>query len=228
MPARLARKVVCFPKFLLLSSLLTAGAFWAGPLFGAATIDFDRDANNNVLTAPDAFMATVRLTELYAPFGVHFVGPGGLDGGAILNVDSNFGVSAHSGTNFLAFNRDATLSDGGKPTDPETILFDSPMQSVSIFAAGGFDTKHFTLQAFSFGGLLLDSQSIDTKSFNLLAVNSVAGIRKVVLTSSGGSVGFVYDDLSFTPVPEPSVVYLFGAMLAAGLVFRQRQVACRR
>ena len=86
----------------------------------AVLINFDTDASGNALSAPCFFGATTRLTELYAPLGVHFSGPGGNDGGAILNECSNFGVNALSSPNFLAFNRSAPMSDGGIPQDPET------------------------------------------------------------------------------------------------------------
>ena len=53
------------------------------------------------VTAPADFNQTIRLTDAYAGVGVHFAGPGGLDGGAILNQNGNFGVNALSGLNFL-------------------------------------------------------------------------------------------------------------------------------
>ena len=47
---------------------------------------------------------TVALTGEYDSLGVTFAGPGGFDGGAILDECSGFGISGYSPPNFLAFN----------------------------------------------------------------------------------------------------------------------------
>ncbi len=47
-----------------------------------------------------------------------FQGPGGNDGGAILDQCGSFGVSGHSPPNFLAFNTGSALSNGGVPRGP--------------------------------------------------------------------------------------------------------------
>src|SRR3954451_24353080 len=83
----------------------------------AGFITFDVDAAGNPITAPTTFAEATALTDLYASLGVHFRGPGGNNGGAILN-DANFAVKALSGRNFLAFDRTALLANGGTPTDP--------------------------------------------------------------------------------------------------------------
>src|SRR5262245_9362983 len=93
--------------------------------FGASAradvlINFDVDAFGNPVNAPGLFLDTTHLTELYSPLGVHFSGPGGNDGGAILNQSGNFGVPALSTPNFLAFNSGARMQDGGIPIGPET------------------------------------------------------------------------------------------------------------
>ena len=88
----------------LLITLATLGS--------AGVVNFD-------LGAPCLFRETTRLTEAYAGLGVHFAGPGGNSGGAILDQCSNFdGMNARSGVDFLAFNNTALLSDGGIPTGP--------------------------------------------------------------------------------------------------------------
>jgi len=190
----------------------------------AALIDFDHDAAGNTLTAPDLFTNTVRLTELYAPLGVHFAGPGGNNGGAILNQGGNFGVSALSGLNFLAFNRQSVMSDGGIPTDPETIRFDVLMLSVSIFAAGGSDVNTFEMRAFGAGGNLLTLATVTSQTFSQMTVSSAAGIARVELreVSPVGDNAFVYDNLSFTPVPEPGT-WLLLALSLAGIVASRRR-----
>src|SRR5688572_25562090 len=135
---------------ILASALFTSSA-------AADTINFDTDANGNPLSVPSGFASTTRLTELYASLGVHFAGPGGNDGGAILHQDGNFGLAARSGTNFLAFNRTAPMADGGIPTDPETITFDNPMSVVSIYAAGGHTTDSFLMEAYDASNVLVAS-----------------------------------------------------------------------
>ncbi|MHC4705643.1 MAG: hypothetical protein ACYS8I_00970 [Planctomycetota bacterium] len=171
---------------------------------GATVIDFD-----DVL-APCAFVDTVRLTEQYAPLGVHFSGPGGNDGGAILDTCGNFGVSPVSGSNFLAFNRGSMLSDGGIPSDPETIIFDDLASEVSIYAAGGNGSgADFTMRAYNIDDVLVDSDTVVTVSWALLSVSSAGGIKKVVLEEAGMDSAFVYDHLCFVPrgdidPPEPN------------------------
>jgi hypothetical protein len=198
----------------------------------AALINFDTDANGNPISAPCLFIETTRLTELYAPLGVHFSGPGGNNGGAILNECGNFGVSALSGSNFLAFNRDTTLSDGGVPTDPETISFDMLLTSFSIFAASGSGTNTFGLQAFDINDLLVANDTVTTSSgtWSQLSVSSDSGnISRVVLTGIGSDNAFVYDNLSFTPastsVPEPNSMagLLAISVFGVGYSLRRKQ-----
>jgi hypothetical protein len=193
----------------------------------ATTIDFDN------VQAPSLFSETTHLTELYSPLGVHFSGPPtavptapAKDGGAILNQLSDFGVNAYSGPNFLAFNREgvaALMSDGGIPKDPETILFDAPVSSVSIYAAGGNSSDTFTLAAYNAGNFLVATNSITTQDWGLLSVLA-PGITKVILTQVGDET-FVYDNLSFngggSAVPEPMTIILLGSGLAGVIVCRR-------
>jgi len=185
------------------------------PLPGTTVINFD-DAG-----ASCVFMQTIHLSEQYASLGVHFQGPGGNDGGAILNQCGNFGVSAASGVNFLAFNRNALLSDGGVPKDPETILFDYLMTDVSIYAAGGNWPSTFTMQAYNSINILVDTDTITTTDWGPLSVSSAAGIKYVILQEIGGDNAFVYDDISFTPVPEPTTFLLLS--LGAAVLLKKRK-----
>ncbi len=197
---------LCKANIIGMNMILVAGLGIASA--EAATINFDTDASGKPINATDLFVNTTRLADFYAPLGADFSGPGGNDGGVILNQSGNFDIDARSGLNFLVFNPDARLSDGGVPTDPETITFNTLLNSVSIFAASANDTATFTLEAFDRNNLLVGSNTITTQpsTYSQLSVSSASGnISRIILTS-GDDNYFVYDDLSFTPVPEPSSV----------------------
>jgi hypothetical protein len=162
------------------------------------TIDFDHDVDGNIIHAPSLFLMTNPLREIYAAKGVHFSGQNSLDGGAILDQDSNFGIDAHSGRNFLAFNRPVHLANGGLATDPETIQFDTPPTDVSIYVAGGFKIGYFEMDAYASTGQLVAVNTVTTKDWSPLQVTYSGGIDHVVLTivSQPDNVA-IFDDLSF-------------------------------
>jgi hypothetical protein len=157
------------------------------------TITFDTNASGAPLSAPCVFVQTAPLTELYASLGVHFSGPGAGLGGAILNQCGSFGIPARSGTNFLAFNRN-TYAD-----DPETISFDAPQRTVTIFG-GDRTATQLTMVAFR-GPVQVDMATTTAPpgGYSELTVASGHGIDRVVLTATAND--FVFDDLSFTPFP---------------------------
>lgn len=96
----------------------------------AATINFD-DA-----VAPCFFVETAPLRG--AQQGAFFFGGNqGLDGGAILDTCSNFGIEPASPPNFLAFNSEAPYTTGGVPKLPEFALFFPQSQSVSMKVSSG-------------------------------------------------------------------------------------------
>ena len=187
-------------------------------------INFDTDASGNPIVAPGLFDQTTPLTELYAPLGVHFMGPAPGEGGAILNAAAGgWRVPALSGDNILGFNN---VTYG---LQPETITFDTLMTSVSVFAADAdnYVSSTFTLQAFSAGAQLLGSDSVNvagpSSGYAELSVSSLSGISQVVLSESGGDA-FELDNLSASPVPEPSTLILVGLGGLGSLVaFRRRK-----
>ncbi|MEX2304292.1 MAG: PEP-CTERM sorting domain-containing protein [Bryobacterales bacterium] len=195
-------------NFLAVFSLSVFGSF-----AGAATIDFEGTG------APLLFDEATALTDATAASGVNFAGPAGGDGGAVLNDLSNLGIAARSGTDFLAFNAAAVLMDGATPQGPETILFDSLVSSVSIWASGGSFDGLFQLEAFDASDVSLGTVQVPTfADWELLSFVGPS-ISKVQLTELSGIQAYVYDDLSFEPValsnvPEPGAVILF----ASGLV----------
>ena len=158
---------------------------------GTVLIDFDD------LDAPCYFADTVRLTTRYAALGVVFEGPGGNDGGAILDECSNFGVTGLSSPNFLAFNPGWTMSDGGVPRTPEILHFDRPITYLEALVGSGASGT-VTLAAYNADNALVDSAAVTLAS--ALAPIAVAGdgIVTVVVSATSG-VYFVLDDLQFTP-----------------------------
>ena len=184
-------------------------------------INFDTDASGNPISAPAVFSLTGPLTSLYAPLGVTFSGPGAGEGGAILSGSGTFGVSPISGDNFLAFNP-ATYA-----ADPETISFATAMSSVSIYGASGYTGEQFTMKAYSASDALLGSDTITltANTWGQLDVTESGGIRSVTVSASGGAAAWVYDNLSATPAPEPSVLALMGAGAVALIGWHQRAKA---
>ncbi len=155
-----------------------------------ACIDFDD------LTQPCVFLSQVALRGEYAGVGVEFDGPGPSDGGGILGGCGGFGVQPHSGLNFLAFNRNGEFSDGGTPTVPQTIRFDTATSSVSIWVSGGLNDAEFSMEAFDGSGGSLGSVSVVTPSttWHKLSIDE-ADIKSVVVNEIGGAPYFVMDDL---------------------------------
>lgn len=173
----------------------------SSPAWALTTIDFDGTG------APDLFVDTTPLTNLYSGLGVTFAGNGG-SGGSILNQSGNFGFNARSGTDFLAFN---TLVGTGYQ---EKISFDSSVSYVEIWAANvdAGSTEMFAYDGN--GGLVTSSVIANSSDWQRLSVSG-AGISSIMLVGSGSA--FAYDDLGFdrsaAPVPEPETY----AMLLAGL-----------
>jgi PEP-CTERM motif len=208
-------------RILQLFSLAVLGAICAR----ADLIDFDGTG------APTAFSQTTALRDLYAGQGVNFLGTTGAnDGGAILNQNSNFGVGALSGTDFLAFNPTAGMSDGGIPQLNEIINFDLAQSFVSIFLSGADNNDFMRLEAFAGlngtgGSLGFDQHTAPAGDWSQFMV-SVVGIRSVIISGPDANGLFVADDLSFstTPgVPEPGSWLLMSGGLAA-LGFLRRRV----
>ena len=170
------------------SGVPAAGGFEASV---PGDIDFDDG------TQPCNFDQTVALTTEYSGLGVVFSGPGGNDGGAILDQCGNFGVSGYSPPNFLAFNVNSGLSNGGIPRGPETLTFSVAVDTVAINA--GHDLAGtITLECFDAGAASVGSQSITGASaLQPLSVTASGQIAYCVL-SFPGSVA-VFDDLTYNP-----------------------------
>lgn len=182
--------------FTMITVLLAVGA-------GAGQIDFDGTG------APCNFVNTTPLTDLYAGLGVLFAGPAVGQGGAILNQCGNFGVNAHSGEEFLAFNR------GLYALDPETVTFSQPYTDISIWGASGFGSAGFRMDGY-FGPNLIDSSTAySTGGWVQLAISDPGGFDRIVLTEIGGDSAWVYDDLVFIPEPAALTLLAFAGFIVA-------------
>jgi hypothetical protein len=176
----------------------------------ATTIDFETNA-------PDDFIQTSPLTNFYSGLGVTFAGVDG-NGGSILDQASNFGINAHSGSDFLAFNINVGTGDA------EAVNFTTPVTNFSIFVGDGTGAT-YTASAFDANGTLLGSSSVSPGGgvYGELVISS-PNISQVVFSGPGF---FVADDLSFNTsggVPEPA---LWAMMLvgfgSAGALIRSRR-----
>ncbi len=151
-------------------------------------IDFDDRS------AACLFVDTLRLTTRYAGLGVTFSGPGGNDGGAIVHECGNFGVVGNSSPNFLGFNEDAVLFDGGRAWGPETLVFSFPVSTVSL-EAGHTLGGTLTMEAYNADDVLVDSESVILDRILVVVSVSAPAITRVVLDATGSI--FVVDDLVF-------------------------------
>jgi V8-like Glu-specific endopeptidase len=168
---------------------------------GGTLIDFDDDY------AVCAFELTTRLTTRYAEQGVIFEGPGGRDGGAVLNTCANLGISGHSGDNVLAFNSAASLSDGGVPQGPQTLRFPSPVSSIQVMAASPTGSGDLTVAAYR-GAVQVASRTIPLSSTMAPVLVLGGGITHAVITSTAPS--FALDDVCFVQSCPTRYDFYFG------------------
>ena len=112
---------------------------------------------------PCSFMLSLPLSSEFIGQGVTFSGPDPLDGGAVLDQCGNFGVTAHSPPNFLAFNTGATLSNGGHPIGPETITFSNPVKTFSL-NVGHLSSGQVTVTAYNSSNTLVDQDMVSPNS----------------------------------------------------------------
>ncbi len=164
----------------------------------AVVIDFDN------IMAPTLFRDTIALTDEYVSEGVIFSGPGGNDGGAVLD-SSTFIAPGSSLPNIFAFNTSALLLDGGVPQGPETLNFLESVNHVQI-NAGRSDVSFgsVTLECFNRSGISVGQDTISSSSQLQTLVVRGSGIDECILDFEP-TVG-VFDDLAFVIDPSVSIV----------------------
>jgi hypothetical protein len=181
-----------------------------------ATAQINADASSKFITfddvtAPCFFADTTRLTDQYAGLGVIFEGPGGNDGGAILNECGGFNVTGHSSPNFLAFNTGLSLSDGGIPKGPETIYFNTTVSEVqAIVGSSSSAGQTLTMAAYDAESVLVDSVDV-VLAAQMKPINVAGeGIVKVVILTAAAV--FVLDDLTWGQWCPVTYDVLFGTV----------------
>lgn len=162
------------------------------------------------LTGPCLFNETNALRDEYATLGVHFTGPGPLDGGGVLGECSAFGVTGYSSPNFLAFHRSATLASGGVAAPPETIAFDTPIAyfeaKVGSYSSAG---STVTITGYSAGGTLAATDSAVLAPEMQTVVITATDILTVVVDTPAQV--FVLDDVAFAGAPAAATVSALSA-----------------
>ncbi|MFO0981451.1 MAG: hypothetical protein U1E76_06800 [Planctomycetota bacterium] len=147
--------------------------------------------------APCLFKHATALRDEYQNLGVHFRGPASQDGGAILNECGGFSVQGYSPPNFLAFNVNSELSDGGVPRPPEEIVFDSVGVTEVSLGAGSSTSAGtlLTLEAYDDADNLLDAEAIVLSADLQRLTVASNGIARVVIATDAQVI--VVDDLDF-------------------------------
>jgi hypothetical protein len=169
-------------------------------------IDFD-DAPQ-----PCAFQDTNPLRNEYQGLGVLFSAPNDVDGGAILDECSNFGVNGHSSPNFLAFNCGASMMNGGMARGPEYVSFTSAVSSVAALVGTGINPGFdLIMEAYDVNQQLIGSDSVTLQPSMQLISIAAAGIRSVIVGTTGPCI-WVLDDLCLDFAATPVEPTTWGAV----------------
>lgn len=152
-------------------------------------IDFDE------VEAPLVLQDALPLTDEYAHLGVLFSGPTPADGGAIGSDETFLPISGYSPPNFLSFNCNATMLNGGTPCPPETLSFDPPVTAVTMVAIG---TEGTTMTVVGYdGGTEVDNDAAGLSSTAETLTVSGSSITRIVIDYES-IYTVVVDDIEFT------------------------------
>ena len=184
------------------------------PAVFAGAIDFE-------LAGPCSFLLAEPLGNQYTPAGPAFYSPIPTAGGAVLGQCGNFGVNAHSGRNFLAFNNEASLINGKVPAGPEVIRFSAPVSNISLFVGGTDTSPSYSMEVYDFDTILLATITATPQVGKWAPLTYNASNIGLLILSYTSSTA-VADDLSWgnsvtvidNSVPEPGAVALTGLGLA--------------
>jgi hypothetical protein len=132
--------------------------------------------------------------------------------GSVEVFSNRFGLGYHSSTNAVG---NFYFSGSADQSNPLTGVFVVPVTMLSLWGGdGGNDSDSWRLDAYDslVGGSLVGSVASGTwngNPYRQLSISYLAGIKRFEAFFTGpSSFGVGYDDLEFTPVPEPAAALL--------------------
>ncbi|MDO6428263.1 PEP-CTERM sorting domain-containing protein [Thalassotalea sp. 1_MG-2023] len=196
-------------KSSLVSLLVLATSYAHGTL-----IDFDTDANGNVITANTA------ITNQYQNWGVTFAG---FEDNASININAApdpDGVTAPSGSNVLTNCAVASLGCPGNRADIVEILFSGSSSNISLML-DTLGSSSVTFELYDINNLLLETKTVSSNTSTYVPVSfSSVGVSKILGLQPNESWAWAMDDLSFdmnlsAEIPEPSIIFILSLGLLA-------------
>ena len=155
--------------------------------------------------SPCYFLYTVPLTKTwYKSYGIQFKGPNANDGGAVLDECGQWSITGYSGPNILAFNCQATMSNGGKPIGPETLMFSPAVDAVQLSIGSGADVGAIVeVSAKNADGGNVASQTVTlASSMQTVFLQGTKKIKKVVIGGGSSNACVFAVDNMFWGTPE--------------------------
>ncbi len=158
------------------------------------------------------FYSEPPLDTQYAADGIIFDG-----GWEILNESGNFGVPALSGTNFAGFNIGISGS-----TNTIGMSFTNAITNISGYL-GSVDAGTWNIATY-LNGSLVSATSVSYVG-SAYASFALSSLNADYVTITGSTQYGVLEDLSFSAVPVPAAVWLFGSGLIGLIGFAKRKKA---
>ena len=154
-------------------------------------VDFDD------VPAPMSFASAKALRREYIGLGFESNNPtpgNTVDGAAVLNAQSGFGVTGFSAPNVLIANEQLALSDGGIPKFPIYLQFFPPVKYLR-FLAGDADGSTVTVKGSYFGGPPVNEVQIETEA--AMKPVEITGEQMTFFEITSTGTYLVIDDLEF-------------------------------